>query len=95
MSWIGAIAMKLAMCTDTVYILIVKLIGGVKVGVESKNCHILFISFIFVCFSWTNGRIVIYQDGEVCGNHGLEENIKKLAFRYFKFKMLIIYPKGE
>lgn len=40
--------MKLAMCTDTVYILIVKLIGGVKMGVKNKNFHILFISFIFV-----------------------------------------------
>ena len=48
--------MKLAMCTDTVYILIVKLIGGVKVGVESKNCHILFMFYICLFFlnKWKN-----------------------------------------
>ena len=44
--------------------------------------------------NWKEGT-VIYQDGEVCGNHGLEKNIKNLAFRYIKFKVLIRYPKGE
>ena len=87
--------MKLAMYPDTVYILIVKLIGEVKVGVESKNGNILFISlYLFFLNKWKD-RIDVYQDGEVCGNHGLEENIKKLAFRYFELKVLIRYPKGE
>lgn len=46
-------------------------------------------------FSEQVEKLSFTKMGEVCGNHGLEENIKKLAFRYFEFKVLIRYPKGE